>query len=171
MSFFRKDRSLEAATALYESAVAQARNPVLYTKFGVPDTQEGRFEMITLHVYAVMRFLKTGGREARNTSQKLFEVMFQNMDDSLRELGVGDLSIGRKIRTLAENFYGRLTVYEENLADRSGLAQALGRNIYNDDAARDAPALADYLQRLSKHIEAQPEARLACGIVHFVDVE
>ena len=108
MRFFKKDQALEAAQALYAAAVTQAREAPLYEEFGTPDTVEGRFEQVALHVYLVLRRLKGDESGARKVSQKLFDVMFQNMDDSLRELGVGDLSIGKKIRKLAENFYGRV---------------------------------------------------------------
>ena len=175
-SFFRKDPSLDAATALYAAAVEQARSPRLYADFGAPDTVEGRFEQVALHVYLVLRRLKGGapdaeaGPDAKRVSQKLFDVMFQNMDDSLRELGVGDLSIGKKVRKLAENFYGRVAAYEDALKDdapEDALARALGRNIFGDEAAPAAARLAGYVREAAAAMEAQPAARIAGGVVRF----
>ena len=175
-SFFRKDPSLDAATALYAAAVEQARSPRLYTDFGAPDTVEGRFEQVALHVYLLLRRLKDGapeaGADARQVSQKLFDVMFQNMDDSLRELGVGDLSIGKKVRKLAENFYGRVAAYEDALKDEApedDLARALGRNIFGDEAAPAAARFAGYVRGVAAAMEAQPAARIAGGVVRFPD--
>ena len=173
LSFFRKDPSLEAGQALYVAAVDQAREPALYMGLGAPDTVEGRFEMIALHAYAIMRALRGAGPEARKTSQKLFDVMFQNMDDSLRELGVGDLSVGRKIRKMAENFYGRVGAYEDALGepDDEKLVAAIGRNVFLDEAAPAARPIAAYMRRLVRFIEDQPPARIAGGIVQFPEIE
>mgnify|MGYP001258874975 FL=1 len=86
-ALFKKDPALEAGRALYAASVEQARTPALYASLGAPDTVEGRFEMVALHVWLVMRRLK-GDERAKKVSQCLFDAMFQNMDDSLRELGV-----------------------------------------------------------------------------------
>lgn len=170
ISFFKKDPALDAAAALYAAAVEQGRSPALYADFGVPDTVEGRFEMVSLHVYLVLRRLKTREPAAKKVAQKLFDQMFQNMDDSLRELGVGDLSVGRKIRKMAENFYGRVGAYEAALrdgADGADLAKALGRNVFDTVDAQTAGRLADYVRRAAADIQSQPIARIAGGIVRF----
>ncbi len=170
MSFFRKDPAVDAGDALYAAAVEQARSAVLYTKYHVPDTIEGRFEMITLHVYLVLRCLKGGEAGASKVGQKLFDAMFQNMDDSLRELGVGDLSVGKKIRKLAENFYGRVGAYEDALQAESQpelLAQTLGRNVYLDPDSPSAGQLAAYVRATAAAVEMQPVSRLIGGIVQF----
>lgn len=182
LSLFKKDPSLDAASALYAAAVEQARAPALYADFGAPDTVEGRFELVTLHVYLILRRLKGEDPAVRKVAQKLFDVMFQNMDDSLRELGVGDLSIGKKIRRMAENFYGRVGAYEEALTGdakdeakeeagggtgEDALAAALGRNIFADEAAPAAGAFAGYVRAAAAFIEDQPAARIAGGVVRF----
>ena len=174
LSLFKKDPSLDAASALYAAAVEQARAPALYADFGAPDTVEGRFELVTLHVYLILRRLKGEDPAVKKVAQKLFDVMFQNMDDSLRELGVGDLSIGKKIRKMAENFYGRVGAYEEVLSgevkeetDRDALAIALGRNIFGDEAAPAARPIARYVRAAAGFIEDQPVARIAGGVVRF----
>ncbi|MEO1149465.1 MAG: ubiquinol-cytochrome C chaperone family protein [Pseudomonadota bacterium] len=117
-SLFKKDRQRDAARSLYIAAMEQSRLPVFYTVYGVPDTFDARFDLLTVHVYALMRALKTlgaqgdQGPQSRDLSQKLFEVMFRNLDDTLREMGVGDLSVAKKIRPMAEAFYGRVGAYE-----------------------------------------------------------
>ena len=174
MSLFRKDPAVDAGEALYAAAVEQARSEALYSKFDVPDSVEGRFEMITLHVYLVLRRLKGDTPGAQKVGQKLFDAMFQNMDDSLRELGVGDLSVGKKIRKLAENFYGRVGAYEDALQDPSdndALAKTLGRNVFLDPDAPGAMSLAQYVKTTAFAIEAQPVARIVGGIVQFPAVE
>ncbi len=173
MSFFRKDAALEAGEALYAAAVEQARSAPLYADFGAPDTVEGRFEMIVIHVYLILRRLREDTPKAKKTRQKLFDVMFQNMDDSLRELGVGDLSVGRKIRTMAENFYGRIKAYEETLTSKAAehdMAKSLGRNVYGDEDAKGARDLAKYVIKAAEFIETQPAARIVGGIVQFPEL-
>lgn len=171
--FFRKDPSLEAGRALYSAAVEQARSPALYSVMGAPDTVEGRFEQVALHVYLVMRRLK-GEESAKRVSQCLFDAMFQNMDDSLRELGVGDLQVGKKIRKLAENFYGRIGAYENAMKDDAAddaLAEALGRNIFTDEQAAQAEDFAAYVRKVETALSSQPLARIIGGIVTFPPVQ
>lgn len=165
---------MEAGEALYAAAVEQARRPALYSKFGTPDTVEGRFEQVAIHVYLILRRLKNDAPGADQVAQKLFDVMFQNFDDSLRELGVGDMSIGRKIRTLAENFYGRVAAYEDALssaAPKDDLAAALGRNIFENESAEGAVGLAAYVCETAALIDAQPVSRIVGGIVRFPALE
>jgi cytochrome b pre-mRNA-processing protein 3 len=168
-TLFKKDPAMDAGLALYAAAVEQARTPALYADFGTPDTVEGRFEQVALHVWLVMRRLK-GEAGAKKVNQRLMDAMFQNMDDSLRELGVGDLSVAKKIRKLAENFYGRIGAYEAALkpdAAPDALARALGRNVFADEDAPQAAALADYVRRADQSLAQQPAARMAGGIVVF----
>ncbi|PQA86100.1 ubiquinol-cytochrome C chaperone family protein [Hyphococcus luteus] len=170
---FRKDPALEAGRALYAAAVEQARAPALYRDFATPDTVEGRFEQVALHVYLIMRRLK-GDDAAKKASQSLMDAMFQNMDDSLRELGVGDLQVGKKVRVLAENFYGRIGAYEAALKDdapENDLAEALARNIYGVEECEEAGALAAYVRKADRYLADQPAARMANGIVMFPDIE
>ncbi len=131
---------------LYACIVAQARQKPFYQDFGVPDTPNGRFEMITLHAYFVMRRLKEIGEEGTDLSQALFDHFFTDMDRNLREMGVGDLSVGKKIKSLAISVYGRIKAYDDGLAGEADeLAEALKRNLYadvtpEDDQVRDMDA-------------------------------
>ena len=138
---------------LYAAAVAQARQPGLYESFAAPDTPEGRFELYTLHVVLILRRLKRQGPQAAETAQGLFDAYVRGLDDGLREMGVGDLSVGKKMRKLGEAFYGRAKAYDEAmqaLPDRSALAALIGRTLGEGDvealtayAARADQALAD----------------------------
>ncbi len=168
MSLFKKDGTRDTALALYNAAVDQARNPIFYADFGGPDTVEGRFEQITLHVWLVLRALKAGGQETSKLSQAVLDVMFENMDHSLRELGVGDLSVGKKVRRLAESFFGRVGAYEKALeadADPADLATALGRNVYEDEAASGASALAAYVRNAAAIFHPQSDAGIVKGLI------
>jgi cytochrome b pre-mRNA-processing protein 3 len=103
-SLFRRNRHRETALRLYQSIVDQARNPVFFTYFGVPDTFDGRFELVALHGFLVFNRLKAEGDKAADLAQELFDVMFTDFDRSLREMGVGDLGVGRHIKTMAQGF-------------------------------------------------------------------
>ncbi len=172
LSLFRKDPTAETAAALFAGAVDQARLPVFYEKFSVADTPEGRFELLAMHVYLVLRRLKAAGGAADRLSQKVLDSFFANLDSSLREMGVGDLSVGKKIRALAEAFYGRARAYEAALAtgaDPSDLIGAISRNVYEEAAAKPAPALARYLRDSAAFMDAQPLPRIMKGLVRFPD--
>src|ERR1041385_1088071 len=104
---FRPRPAREAGRALYARVVDQARRPDFYARLGAPDTVEGRFELYSLHVLILLERLRGGGEEAAEVSQSLFDTYLSALDHALRELGVGDLSVGRKMRKLGEAFYGR----------------------------------------------------------------
>jgi cytochrome b pre-mRNA-processing protein 3 len=156
---------------LYGALVGQARNPAFYRDMGVPDTVEGRFEMVALHVFLALRRLRAGGEPGKDLGQKLFDVLFDDMDQTLREMGVGDLSVGKKIKAMASSFYGRMQAYDEGLAGTDGdkLEAALRRNILPEAAASEphAAALAAYVRRVEGDLEAQPMSDVLAGRVAF----
>ncbi|GGD03096.1 ubiquinol-cytochrome C chaperone family protein [Aquisalinus flavus] len=171
--FFKKDRTRDRARELYRDIIVQARKPAFY-EAGVPDTVDGRFDMICLHMFLVMRRLKPEEGRTSEFSQALFDVMFKNMDDSLREMGVGDLIVGKRVRKLAEDFYGRINAYDRALNDEeeSALADALSRNILGlpgDEAeAREvAQPLAAYVRQAAATLGNQKVERLMLGFVSF----
>ena len=104
-----------AGRRLYTAAVAQARTPVFYARMGAADTVEGRFEVYTLHLVLLLRRLKGQGAVASEVSQALFDAYLRGLDDGLRQMGVGDLSVGKKMRKLGEAFYGRAKAYDKAL--------------------------------------------------------
>lgn len=171
-SFFKRkeDPIKAAAAALYAAAVQQARDPRFYRDFGVPDTVDGRFDMIVIHAMLIMRRLREVPAQVHTTGQHLFDLMFTDMDRSLRELGVGDMSVGKHVKKMAKAFYGRAEAYEGGLdGGHDVLVQALRDNLYRhtEIAAPTVDAVADYLRRADAHLAAQPVDNLVAGRVDF----
>jgi len=170
-SLFRRNRHRDAALRLYDDIVEQARDPAFFTDFGVPYTFDGRFELVALHGFLVLNRLKAAGPPTAELAQELFDVMFADFDRSLREMGVGDLGVGRQVKTMAQGFYGRIGAYEAGLSasDAAKLADALRRNLYGTVTAsdRDINDIAAYLRRCTAAVAAQPASRLAAGMVSF----
>lgn len=150
----------------YEAIVAAARHPAFYARWGVADTLDGRFDMIALHTYLVLDRLK--GAEA-GFRQELVDEFFRDMDRSLRELGVGDISVGKKVRKMAEVFYGRVAAYDAALAGQEdALVQALARNVFPDEPeAAGARPLAAYVRAQRSHLATQDAETIAGGQVSF----
>jgi cytochrome b pre-mRNA-processing protein 3 len=155
------DVSREADT-VYEAIVAAARRPAFYAELGAPDTLPGRFELIVLHVGLALRRLRAGGRA--DFGQALFDAMFRALDANLRELGVGDLTVPKRMKAMARSFYDGLAVYDEALdvGDQSGLERALGRIVYGGlaDPVGGPARLAAYVLRADLALAAQPVEEL-----------
>lgn len=151
---------------VYEAIVAAARHPAAYTDWGVADTVDGRFNMITLHSFLVLDRLKGTAPAFR---QALVDELFLDMDRSLREMGVGDISVGKKVRKMAELFYGRVAAYDEALASADErLEAALARNIYGDAApAEGVAALARHVRLLRQDLAAQSATAIESGTISF----
>ena len=168
---FGRDPSAEPANALYREVVRQSRLPVFYTQGGVPDSLDGRFELIVLHAYLIMRRLKRDGDAGRALSQALFDMLFADMDRSLREMGVGDLGVGRRVKAMARGFFGRVAAYDEGLAgDDEILAEALRRNVYGTiSIPLDALKLmVRYTRRQDLQCQTCPGDSLLAGNIAFV---
>lgn len=160
---FRRPAHQEAAERLYAAVVDQARRPEFYERQAVPDTLDGRFELVALHAFLVLNRLKQG-EAPPELGQALFDAMFADFDRALRELGTGDLSVGREVKTMAKAFYGRVRAYEQGLAGGTELlADALARNLYG--TVRPAPehlqAMAAYLRTAVQRLGAQDRTALA----------
>jgi len=173
---FRRDPQAPTITALYGAIVAHARVPAFYLAFGVPDTPEGRFDLLVLHLALVCRRLgRADGPEqaaARVLSQGVFDMFCRDMDDNLREMGVGDLTVPKTMRKLGEAFYGRLDVYDRALAsaDPAELAAALARNTQGPGTpAEAAERLAAYVRVAAARLDALPVADFADRKVSFPD--
>jgi cytochrome b pre-mRNA-processing protein 3 len=168
---FRGDPQEKPARALYDAAVAQARSPVFYAALHVPDTLDGRFELIVLHGFLIMHRLKSEPAPGPDLAQSLFDVMFADMDAALREMGAGDLGVGRRVKTMAKGFLGRVAAYESGLAEAAGpaLEAALRRNLYGtvepDQAA--LAAMSGYIRAAVGGLAAQPGAAILAGEVRF----
>ena len=155
-----------AGQKLYGSAAAQARSQAFYAAMGAPDTAEGRFELYTLHVALVLRRLKGQGAQAAETAQGLFDAYVKSLDHALRELGVGDLSVGKKMRRLGEAFYGRVKNYDEALGalpDTAPLAAIISRTVLAGRAEADPAPLTGYAAAAAESLDSQPLETLLQG--------
>jgi cytochrome b pre-mRNA-processing protein 3 len=143
---FRRPHAPRRGTieAIYGMIVAQAREPLFYRAMGVPDTVNGRFDMVLLHLWMVLRRLRPTEAGA-GLSQALFDHFCGDMDDNLREMGVGDLTVPKRMQKFGEAFYGRVAAYDLALdAGTEALAQALCRNILDGGDIGHARLLAAY---------------------------
>lgn len=162
-----KQRPAEAAgKRLFAAAAAQARQPAFYLTAGVPDTYEGRFELYSLHVVLVLHRLKRQGEEAAETSQAVFDAYVANLDLALREMGVGDLSVGKKMRKLGEAFYGRAKSYDaalSELPETGALRGLIARTVFSGADPAGVEALCDYVVRGAAAFAAQPLSEIYAG--------
>lgn len=159
---FRSADRNRPGLGLYEQAVAQARQAGFYTTLGVADRIDARFELYTLHVLLlVMRLRDERGAQAErgaDAGQDLFDVYVSALDNALRELGVNDISMAKKMRKLGEALYGRMTAYEPSIraADEAALAAGLARNVYETEDAVTGEALARYALASRARLAEQP---------------
>jgi cytochrome b pre-mRNA-processing protein 3 len=158
---FRKPQLPPRGTieAIYGMIVTQAREPVFYRDFGVPDTVDGRFDLLVLHLWMVLRQLRSGA-DGVDLSQALFDHFCNDMDDNLREMGVGDLTVPKRMQAFGEAFYGRSAAYDAALAaGEEPLAQALCKNILNGRDIDKAGSLARYTQAAIAALAGQSGAQ------------
>ena len=158
------------AERIFVTTAEAARQPVFYETYGVPDTVEGRFDLLTVHMVSVLERLRGTGEGHEVFSQTVFDVMFSNIDANLRQMGVGDGIVGKRVRVFAEMFYGRAEAYRTALAsdDDLELEKALGRNVLGDEDAPGAVPLAHYF-RESLKLSEEEAAALRRGEVSFPD--
>ncbi|MFN3931251.1 MAG: ubiquinol-cytochrome C chaperone family protein [Brevundimonas sp.] len=156
-NLFRSRPGKRNGEPLYELAVRQAREPGFYTRLGVSDRIDARFELYTLHVLLLIMRLRDEGERGAEAAQGLFDVYVSALDYALRELGVGDISVGKKMRRLGEAMYGRMTAWEPPLraADAAALSVSLARNVYESDDAAVGEALAAYAVASRARLAAQ----------------
>ena len=170
---FRKPRIPSRGTieAIYGMIVTQAREPLFYRDLGVPDTVNGRFDMLVLHLWMVLRRLKPMPDGAA-LCQALFDRFCEDMDANLREMGVGDLTVPKRMQAFGEAFYGRTAAYDLALTDgHEALAQALCKNILNGEKIEQARRLAAYAEAAIAALAGQDAAALLSGAVRFPSTE
>jgi len=158
-ALFGKSAANEAAGRILAAVTQAARDPDLYGEERVADTLNGRFEVLTAFAGVALLRLKAAP-EASRVAQVFTDVLFRHFDAGLREAGVGDLSVAKRMKALAGRFYGRLAAYDAGLGDPATLAAALSRNIWNAEAAPFAPALAARLAALQSRFAAAPAPAL-----------
>ncbi|OBQ80537.1 ubiquinol-cytochrome C chaperone family protein [Mesorhizobium sp. WSM3873] len=169
--FGRERHANRAITeALYAQIVAAARQTVFYSDWNVPDTPLGRFEMLSLHMYLIQHRLRGEGGAAAEIAQVLIDEFFLDVDHSLRELGISDVGVPKRMKKLAKMFYGRTAAYDEALRDDDGaaLAAALARNVRPDAGEwPEASLLANHVGAATGQLAAQPTESIMAGVVAF----
>jgi cytochrome b pre-mRNA-processing protein 3 len=167
----RRKRREDTISAVYGAIVAQARHKALYLGCGVPDSVDGRLAMIVLHLALVLRRLASASEEARAFGQALFDAFCRDMDHNLREMGVGDLAVPRRMRRIGEEFYGQSAAYGAALAagDRNALQGALARNVLGAENPAAAAGLALYVEAMQAHLSALDPGTIVLGGVSFPD--
>jgi cytochrome b pre-mRNA-processing protein 3 len=152
---------------IYGMIVTQAREPLFYRDLGVPDTVNGRFDLLLLHLWLMLRRLKSVA-SGTALSQALFDHFCSDMDDNLREMGVGDQSVPKRMRAFGEAFYGRTAAYDMALTGgREALAQAFCRNVLNGENIDKARRLAAYAETVMTALEQLGDAKLLGGNFRF----
>lgn len=140
----KSNKERELANRLHAAIIGRARAPEFFATFGVPDTLDGRFDLVALHAWLVLdRLRQTGPHEV---TQRLTNTLFSAFDEGLRELGISDMGMGRRMRKIADAFYGRCKAYDA-AADAPAMAEALVRNLYRGEQGheREAGILAGYV--------------------------
>ena len=169
---FRRTPRDDTIAALYGAIVAQARSPAFYRSYGVPDTVNGRFELILLHAVLLVSRLEAEGGPVRQLGQAVFDHFCSDMDANLREMGVGDIAVPRKMKAIGEAFYGRKRAYESAMAapGLEELAAALVRNV-GTAAESGQKRLATYVRSTAERLAALNGDALGRGEIAFADPE
>lgn len=168
--FFGRGTAGAPARDLYAAIVAQARQREFYAHCAVPDTVDGRFDLIALHAFLVLHRLKQDHPGSSELAQAVFDTMFLDMDENLRELGVGDMGVGRRVKQMAQGLYGRIAAYEVGMKGGDGaLEEALRRNLYGTVEPPPAciGAVAAYMRDEAAALADQSYADLASGAIAF----
>ncbi|GGB56643.1 ubiquinol-cytochrome c chaperone [Roseibium aquae] len=164
----------KAAVSAYNEIVAQARQPAFYADLGVPDTIDGRFDILLIHSVLFFRRLRGEGKEVAKFSQEVFDYFVADMEGSLREMGISDTRVPKKVRAMGEAFYGRAEAYSTALddQDRTSLAEAIGRNVFPETpnpVAQDQ--LADYMIEAGRMLSEVPAGDLMAAKMTWPDAK
>lgn len=162
------------AEAAYAAILAASRRPGFYRDHGVPDTLDGRFDVLCFHAFLALRRLKAvGGDEAAALGQAIFDVMFLDLDGALREIGVSDIRIGKEVKKMAKAFLGRVAAYDAALGDSAALAEAVSRNVFRGAVEKPVAvaALAEYMVCAERALARRSDAEIVSGAFAFPDIE
>lgn len=166
--FFRGTGNDAIVDRLYRAIVQASRHEALYRDHAVPDTLDGRFESLVLHAVLVLRRLGACAPPGPDVAQHLVDTIFKHFDRAMREMGVGDTAVPKRMKTMAEAFLGRSSAYEATLrAGPDALAKALARNVYS--GSRDGAGLARYMAANAAALNQTPLQSFIDGAVPFVD--
>jgi cytochrome b pre-mRNA-processing protein 3 len=173
LGLFRgRDRNLAIVDGLYAAVAGASRNPVLYRDIGVPDTIDGRFDSLTLHAFLVVRRLRELPPPADDLAQDLVNAIFRQFDAALRELGVGDLTVPKRMKDMAAAFAGRTKAYEDAFGDDVALSGALRRNVFGgtDAGPGQAEALLGYVRESAERLSGQSFDDFVAGRPAFATI-
>jgi cytochrome b pre-mRNA-processing protein 3 len=164
----RRSPHRETAERLYVSLAAQARHPAFFAELVVPDTVDGRFDVLALHAWMVIDRMR-GEPQGDAMAQALFDVMFGHLDVAVREMGAQDLGVGRRVKVMAEGLHGRALAFRAALADAdpAALEHALERNVFgrSEPAAGVIARLASYVRRSVEALATLDAAQLDQGVL------
>lgn len=161
LNLLKAANSRKTAQSQYDALVARARAPVFFGALGVADTIDGRFDMVALHGWLALAHLGATGQAA--AAQALTDRIFTGFDEAMREQGAGDMGLSRKIKAMADAFFGRLKAYDE-AADDDALAQALARNIWRGGTVNEAARIMSaYARAAQAALAASPQGQLDFG--------
>jgi cytochrome b pre-mRNA-processing protein 3 len=164
--FRKKNNNQAIVDRQYQALTAAARMPGLYERLNVPDTVMGRFEMLSIVMILFFRRTRSAAVSGQEIAQEIVDAFFQDIDYSIRELGIGDNSVPKRMKKLAGMFYGRLEAYSKAMdaGDATALAAALRRNIHPQGAeAVDMSGLAQWMTAAETHLSALSEEVIATG--------
>ena len=169
LSLFRRNTATKAVYAVYSAIVAQSRQPRFYAEWQVPDTVTGRFDMISLHMALLFRRLRAETGPQKQFSQAVFDLFFKDMDRSLREMGVTDLGVPKKIQKMGNIFFGLLAALNSAMDANDGgaLEQVLSRNIFDNAEGPHVRALAEYLLAEDAILASQSPEQITAGNIQF----
>jgi cytochrome b pre-mRNA-processing protein 3 len=170
----RGPRHERAGFALYGAVVRAAREPAWFTELAVADTLDGRFDLVGLFAALMIHRLRLLPAPGASLAQALFDAMFADMDFNLRELGVGDMTIAKRVRAMWEAFHGRALAYEAPLAaeNADALATALARNVWRGAAPEGAALrLAEAALRQYRHLQSFSTDAWTGGTVQFLPAD
>lgn len=167
-NWFQPKKNRWAVDRLHQSIQAQALRPDFYYDGGARDNFSGRFEMTCLHGTLVFRRLRKAGAAGKSLSQDVFDALFDGFDEALRDIGTGDLSVGKKIRKMGEAFYGRAQSYDNALAEgapETELQQSLMRNLGVADA--ETGRFVRYVRSVEYTLRRHTDEQLLSGEVNW----
>ncbi|MCF6326761.1 MAG: ubiquinol-cytochrome C chaperone [Devosiaceae bacterium] len=169
LSIFKKKPDARIVRKVYNDIVAQSRQKLFYADWGIPDSVNGRFDLISLHMCLVFRRLKTPDSEAKIFSQSLFDLFFLDMDRSLREMGAGDMAVPKRIQKMGELFYGMAESLNKALdeEDNVALQSCLVRNVYDGAQTPSLELLVQYVLVQSEFLASQKSEAIRSGLVEF----
>lgn len=167
---FKPSPLKQQANVVYLAVVAQARKAFLYEGYGVPDTVDGRFDAILLHLFLLMHRLKENAPETNALSQSILECFVADMDRNLREMGVTDTGVGKRMKQMGSALFGRLKSYEQAAGDAPAMATALHRNLFREQPGMEEKTtrLALYVQASINALSQQPISAIEAGDIQFV---